>query len=546
MERQVERMVNAYRSGRISRRQFIKALVAMGVSLSAVEALLAGCAPTPTPSPVASPTPKPTEVVATPTPAKRGGTLIVAFPGSPDVLDPQLVANQESLAISGAIYDNLVAVDYTLNAKPKLAESWEASEDVKTWMFKLRRGVRFHHGREFTADDVLFTFNSRILNPDFGSPARTALAFVDNVEKVDAYTVRFNLATANADLPALLGLGQARIVPADRTQDQFDTEPVGTGPFKLKEFAPGDHTTLGRNDDYWAEGLPYLDEVRFLYLPEQTTQIAALKDGSIHLMWQIGLENIEVVAGEPDIVVEEVRSGRWQPMIMQIDQPPFDDKRVRDALKYCADRGGIQKALLLGHGDLGNDHPISPAFPLWTELPLQEYNINKAKELLAEAGYPDGIDLELYTSTVRAGLVELATAFQEMARPAGVRIKINNIPADVYYSDYWLKVPFSMSNWGMRPTVDETLSLTSHSEAIWNECHLKSEEMDTIIEEARGVKDFDKRKEMYARAEEIIKEEGGYIITYFLPSVVAMRKEVKGFHAHPANWVDLETTWLEA
>jgi peptide/nickel transport system substrate-binding protein len=513
----------------MTRRDFLKVAGAATGLL-----VLDACAPSaPTPAPGVAPAAE----------VRRGGTLRVAFPGTPGQLDPALYTTSEDYAIGFSVYNGLVWVDHTLTPQPDLAESWTASDDLLTWTFKLKEGIKFQHGTPFTADDVVYTFE-RILDEALGSPFRSVIAFVDRVEKVDDYTVNLHLNTPSADLDTILGQTQARIVPHDRTAEQLAEEPLGTGPFTMKEYVPGDHTTLVRKEGYWQEGLPYLDEVRHVYMPEEATQIAALTGGSIDIMFQLGFENISTVEEHADTVVGEARSGLYQDIVMRVTEEPFTDNRVRLALKYCVDRPGVRQVVLQGRGDLGNDHPIPPINPFWAAIRIRERNIEKAKELLAEAGYADGLDITLITSPVRPGLVEYAVAFQEMVKPAGVNVKVERVPADGYWSEYWMKVPLCMSNWNLRATADETLSTAYHSEAKWNESDFRSPELDRLIEEARGEKDHEKRKELYAQAQKLLSEEGGVIISYFKPTVMAMRKEVQNFNPHPTAWLRVNDVWL--
>lgn len=515
--------------GSITRRDFLK-LTGAATGLLVLEA----CAPSaPTQAPAVAPT---SEV-------RRGGTLRIAFPGTPGQLDPALYTTQEDYTIGFAVYNGLIWVDNILTPQPDLAESWTASDDLRTWTFNLKQGIKFQHGTPFTADDVVYTFE-RILDPDLGSPLRSVIGFVTRLEKVDDYTLNFHLNIPSADLDTILGAAQARIVPHDRTSQQLAEEASGTGPFKLVEYVPGDHSTLERNEGYWQEGLPYLDKVRHVYIPEEATQIAALTGGSIDVMWQLGFENIPTIEENPDLRVGEARSGLYQPIVMRVSEEPFTDNRVRLALKYCVDRPGVRQVVSQGRGDLGNDHPIPPINPFWADIPNRQQSMENAKELLADAGYADGLDLTLHTSPVRPGLVEQAVAFQEMAKPAGVNVKIERVPPDVYWSEYWMKVPLCMSNWNVRATADETLSTTYHSEATWNESDFKNPELDRLIETAREEKDQEKRKELYAQAQQLLSDEGGVIISYFKPVVMAMSKEVQGFNPHPASWLNFRDTWL--
>lgn len=477
---------------------------------------------------------------------QRGGTLRVAFPGTPGQLDPAQLFTNEDYHIGINIFDALVRMDSSLTAQPELATSWTASEDLLTWDFTLREGVQFHHGTDFNADDVVYTFE-RILDPATASPLRTVMSYLESVERVDEYTARFNLSSPNADLVAAIGTPQARIVCRDQTFEQLTTEPMGTGPYRLVEFVPGDHSLIERNENYWDEGLPYLDAVRMAYMPEQATQVAALQGGSVDAMWQLSFENIPNIDASPGVRVMDVASGLYQPICMQVDQEPFTDPLVREALKLCADRAGIQQVVVQGLGDIGNDQPVPPINPYYAEdLAPREQNIERARELLAEAGYADGLDLTLYTSASRPGMVELAVAFQEMARPAGVNITIERTPPDVYWSEYWMQVPMYVSNWNFRVSADETLAIAFHSEAAWNETNYQNPELDALIDQARGEPDEETRADLYAQAQRIISEDGGVVVSYFKPVVSAAREVAHNVEPLPTALMFFRESWLEA
>lgn len=476
-------------------------------------------------------------------PPRRGGVLRIAFPGSADRLDPALMSLNEEYNATLAIYNNLVRVDPQLQPRPELASSWQPSDDLKTWVFELRSGVTFHHGKPFTADDVVFTFQ-RLLDPKTASPARTLLSFVDGVEKTSDHTVVFHLQQPNADLPTILGFVQGRIVPSDRSPEQIAQSPSGTGPFKLKERAIGDHLTLVRNEGYWEAGFPYLDEVRHLTMPESATRVAALSGGTIDVIWQLAPEEMSTLQADPNVLVAQIESGGYQPIVMRSDRPPFQDNRVRLAMKLLADRPQLRQAVLLGQGSLGNDQPIPPINPFYPDLGQRQRDVARARQLLQDAGFPNGLDLTLYTTPGRPGLVEQAVAFKEMAAAAGIRIAIEKVPNNVYWSDYWMKKDLCISNWNFRPTADETLSVAYHSQAKWNEGHWANPKLDDLIGNARRERDPARRKQLYGEAARLLMDEGPVVIAFFRPVVSAMRRSVHGLRLHPSTWLDVRATWL--
>lgn len=474
---------------------------------------------------------------------QKGGTMRIAFPETPNEFDPGLVSAFPEYNTNYAVYDGLVRVDASLSPQPQLATSWEATNEGLTWTFNLREGVTFHDGSSFSAEDAAYSIN-RLLDEELGSPLRSALAIIDNAEALDATTLQLNLSSPNGDLVVLLGSPQARMVQVGSTSDSLRESSNGTGPFTLAEHVPGSHTLLSANESYWDEGKPYLSEVRFVAMPESSTQVAAISGGQVDFLFQVGTENIPVLERNNNIQVLEVESGAYQTICMDARVAPFDDVRVREALKLCVDREGMLVAVLQGRGLIGNDHPIPNFNSFASDIPQRKQDIARAKELLAEAGHGDGLDLTLTSSTVRAGMMESAVAFQEMAKEAGVNITINRVPPDNYWGEHWMKSDFFCSNWGMRPSIDETLTNQFYSEAKWNEGKYDDPEIDAAIDAGRSATDPAERAYHYAVAQQVIHDKGGVVVSYFKPVIQAQSTKVEGFEAHPASWIYLHETWL--
>lgn len=474
---------------------------------------------------------------------KRGGTIRVAFVGSPVKVDPHTATGAEEWAMLRGVYDSLVWTDETLAPKPELAVSWEASPDATVWTFKLRKGVKFHHGRELDADDVVFSF-TRILNPATASPARSVFSMVDRVEKVDPLTVRFTLKSPFAEFPQLVGGSfQAKIAPRDVAD--LNKSPTGTGPFKLTEFVPGDHVTLVRNDAYWRDGEPYLDQVRIVYLPEEAAHVAGMLSGDLDMTWWPSAEVLPIYQANKDITVSIAQSYGYQPIVMRVDQPPFDKPEVRRALRLLCNRESLKRTAV---GNLNvpvsNDHPIPPFSPMYIEQKPLGQDIDMAKKLLADAGYKDGLDVEMMAWTGRAGLVQAALGYQDMAKRANVRIRVNTVPADIFLSKYWLKHNFFVTNWNGRTTLYEMLALAYQSNATWNESQWKPKAMDDLIEQVRREQNEAKRKAVFADIQKLFIDDSPAIIAYHRPSVMAYRKHLRDFVPHPTGWLDFRRTWL--
>lgn len=524
----------------LSRRALLRHLGSAATSLLLISGCASAKAPgTPVPTATPSPTPEETSVATTAVLSLR-----VAFTSAPGQLDPARMATIEAYQVAFAIYDALVWVDQSLTPQPLLAEAWQLAPNRLAWTFQLRRGVKFHNGAALTAQDVVYTFN-RLLDPKFASPFRSVLSFVKSIEAQGAYTVRFLLSAPNAELPFLLGSPQAGIVPNGASTADLAAKPLGAGPFQFSEFVPGERLKMTRYADYWAAKEIKVQELHYVYLSSFAAQAAALMAGEIDLVPDVNLPDLPQLTDHPEIVLIEVPSGRYQTIVMQATEPPFTDLRVRQALKYCVDRPALQQAVLQGRGKLGNDHPVAPVSPFWSDLPLRSRNLDRARELLAAAGYPNGLQLALITSSSRPGMLELAAAFREMARPAGIDITVTRVPADIYWTDYGGQVPFHIGNWNFRPTIDETFMVAYHSRSQQNESKWSSPKLDALIDTARSEADLAKRKALYKEAQALIREEGAVVIPYFRPVLMAMRQTLQGFKPHPTGWLDFSDVQIK-
>lgn len=512
----------------LTRRHFLKLLGGSSVALT-----LSACGTSEAPDTPAAPAPSAGE-------PQRGGTLSVALSEDVSSLFPLGQFSFANFQLAQVLYEGLTWLDSDGNPQPALATAWEESDDQLTWTFTLREGVTFHHGTPFTAEDVVATFEPR-LDPASGSRVATIFPFVDRVEAVDDTTVQFHLKSPYVDLAHILGV---YIIPKDRSEEELTNEPAGTGPFRLAESLPGEQISVVRNEDYWQEGQPYLDEVRFVVMPESATRTNALLSGTLDLISEVDLESIAVLEEDARVRLIEGPAGSQTVFAMKVDEEPFDDVRVRQALKHCVDREAMIQTVLQGHGVVANDQSLPPISPYWADVPPLEYDTDRAKELLAEAGYPDGLDITLIVSPVGPGMVESAVALQEMAKPSGINIALERVsPAD-YWSEQQANAPFAVSNWTLQVTDNYMLSLTQHSEAYFNLSNYENPELDELIEETRAEQDFDKRREMYAMIQEIVRDDGGFIVPYFRPVITATQANVQGVGPLRQPFARLHEVWL--
>lgn len=443
---------------------------------------------------------------------KKGGTLKAAIVagGGKDTLDAQVVTNEPMIANSFQLYNRLV--EYTPDYKlvNVLADEVSANADARVWTVRLKPDVLFSDGRPVTADDVVFSYN-RIIDPKDPKSGATSLAMLkpSGIKKLDDRTVQFTLETANSIFPESLAYRENAIVPTD-----YDPKsPIGTGPFVVTDFTPGQQTKFVPNANYFGEG-PYVDELTILQFADPTARINALISGAVDHCDQVSGPQIDIIKGRAGYSTWQTKSGGWQPFTMRIDQKPFSDVRVRQALRLIVDRQQMLEQAYGGYGWMGNDMyaPFDPGYP--KDLPQRQQDLEKAKSLLKQAGYPN-LTAQLVTSTaVGAGGVEMAQVIAQQAKGAGVNITVNKVDPGVFYGDEYLKWLFAVDFWGTRNYLLQTTQGTLPT-APYNETHWKNAKWQALVEEAFRTVDDTKRNELVTEASTIEYNEGGYIIWAF-------------------------------
>jgi peptide/nickel transport system substrate-binding protein len=478
---------------------------------------------------------------------QRGGVLKFATPSVKPGLDPARTRTGDAYMLTAMIFSNLTRISHELKPEPQLAHKWEASADSSEWTFHLVKNAKFSNGRSVTAADVKFSID-RILDPKTASKGRKALGPIKEIVVKDKHTVVFKLKGSYADLALQLGNTFSRIIAKENLAD-IANKPIGSGPFILKEYVPGNKAILVRNPNYFEKGLPYLDEVHQIYIKEYAAQVSALKTGEIDIMYFAPSEIIGELKKAPNVDVRIVSAPSFQPLIMWVDTKPFNDVRIRQAFRYAVDRESMMQAATGGLGVLGNDTPVSPSNPYYNKaLPQRRQDVAKAKKLLAEAGYPNGIDITLYTSTQRPGLEPAAVVAQQVVASSGFRVKIESVEIARLYKDIIPKAkPFATShnNWFGRPTIDESLTPFYYTKSNWNYTGYSNPEVDKLLDQAKALTDFKGRKKLYDRVQEILYNEGPDVVPYFKNYVSAVRKEVKNYKLIPVQYVDLRDTWVE-
>ena len=508
-------------------------------ALMAVALVLAGCAPAPeSPGSRVSGAAPDTATLSAVLPL-RGGTLRTEYNWIPYVSDPAtdgVGTGQVGLSIA----ESLVWVGEDGVPQPQLAKSWESNEDATEWILHLQEGVRFNNGRRFGADDVIWNLKHWI-DPDTGSSMTARLEFLSpgGIEKVDDLTVRLRLDRPDVNLPLALYDYPSMIAPEGGWEDFYSGDPadaVGTGPFLLESFVPDERMVLVRNPDYWQAGadglpLPYVDRVVVTAGWDDAARLAALMGGEADVLAP-GEGVVPMLGRYPErIDLQTYVTGFVTPIVMRMDTPPFDDVRVRRALKLVQDRERIRK-LVMPLGPVGHDHLIPPIDPAWCPAADTGGNqdIERARALLAEAGYPDGIEVDL---AVPDGdfRIYLAQVYKEMAAAAGITVNINLLPTTAFW-DQWMEWPFSVSGLNGRVPATANMNLALRCGGEWNESHYCNDEFDALLDEADATADLEKRREVYCRIQTLMQEDSGYLVPFWAATFGASRAEVR----LPAAW----------
>ena len=478
-------------------------------------------------------------------PAMAAETLRVAVASNLNTLDPAKTKIGEEYIVNFLVFSGLTELGPDGRPLPDLAESWQVSDDQKTWTFHLRRGVKFHHGREVDAQDVLKTVE-RILDPATGSVTRVNFQIIDKMEAIDDHTVRFQLKAPYAGFADIFSDRQARIVPRDKL-DTLATNPIGSGPFKFKSFLPGDRVELTKNPDYYVQGVPKLDDIVLRIMPESATRVSALETGEVDLVWDLPLEAIDQVKKNPDLMVDAVPTSTWDGLIMNCAMKPFDDTRVRRAVLLAIDKNAMVQLALFGNGTATNTM-ILPSSPFYNkDLKIGPPDIAGAKKLLAEAGYPEGFDVQLYVPIGRPTRERLGLAAREMLKEIGVRVDLQRVPWDKFISDIEGKASFFTDGFYSRPTIDTSIYPFFHSTGSWNTTlwHYKNAEMDKILDGARAARSETEQAELYKQFQKVALEDPPGVIPYVLNHANGYRKTVKDFHSSPMMWLDLRQVSIQ-
>ncbi len=531
----LDRLQHQVADGRMSRREFARYATLLG--LAAPAALrMAGLAPA-----------APARAESMP----MGGTLRVGT-RIMDLKDPATYSWAYQSNVSRQVVEYLTLTDAHNITHPYLLEGWSVSPDLKTWTLNVRKGVKWRNGRDFTADDVVWNLH-QLTNAAVGSSfvglvkgyllkevkgpdgkTTTELWDASAIEKVDDHTVRLNCREAQVSVPEhLFHYPAAMLYPEEK--GVFQPGSQGTGPFELISTDTGKLAVLRKVKSYWGDPA-YLDSIEQVDIGDDpAAAIAALASRQLHGLIFADPVQYDALNAMPHLKMYQIASAETIVLRFRESEKPFNDPRVRRAMKLSLDAKPILEVALRGIGQPGDNTHCSPAQPDTMPIAPMGFHPDEAKKLLAEAGYPNGFDTTLYVPNDLPWGVAQAQAAAEQWKKVGIRVKLNVMPGAEYW-DVWTKVPFGSTVWYHRPLAMMIIGLGYRTGVPWNESGYSNPKLDALLSQAEGTLEMDKRREIMGQIEQIMHEDGPIAQPLWRNNFTFYDKAVLGAEIHPSNY----------
>ena len=447
---------------------------------------------------------------------------------TPATFDPRSASGDSEIAVLNAVYDYLIETDAASNLVPRLASAWEHSADGLVYSLQIRSDATWHDGSPVTVDDVLWTLQWQI---DAEGSVANLLSTVEAIEATGDNTIAITLSAPNPDF--LYNLTDNKLVILKAGAENIGVDFNGSGPFILDEMIPGDRAILRANETYWG-GAPSIDQLEFIYFDDQQAGVAAVQGGTADGIARLDNASFLGFAGDANFHTTDIPTSGHHLARLRYDRAPGNDARVRQAFKLATDRQQIWERIQLGFGAVGKDSPIGPAFGQYflAEAEVPARDPAAAAALLADAGYPDGLDMVLHGPN-SSNFPDLAQALAAQWEEAGIRVEIQLEDENAYYSGNWDTVDLGITGWGARAVPQFYLDFAYHSQGVWNESHYSNPRVDELIEIGRSTLDQAARTAAYKEIQQILLDEGPIIVPYFFAAFMVLGGNVSGVALHP-------------